>query len=149
MTTPGPDGPQTPTAAGSPQPGTSSGTPEQPGAPRAPGAGSGEADKLQTVEHDAARDAEAIVRRTRASGVWTSLVVAAVVLVFLLIFILENNHDVPIHYLGTTSRLPLGIGLLFAAVGGALVVIVAGAARILQLRHAARRHGRAHRTGTG
>lgn len=149
VTTRGPDGSPTPSETGTPRPGAPSGSSGQPEAPRTPGADSGDADPLRRVEHDAARDAEVIVRRTRASGVWTSLVVAAVVLVFLLIFIVENNHDVAIHYLGTTSRLPLGVGLLFAAVGGALVVIVAGAARILQLRHAARRHRRMHKTPTG
>jgi lipopolysaccharide assembly protein A len=41
------------------------------------------------------------------------------------------------------ATLPLGVGLLFAALLGALLVLVAGAARVLQLRVVARRHRRA------
>jgi uncharacterized integral membrane protein len=40
------------------------------------------------------------------------------------------------------GTLPLGVGLLFAALLGALLVLVAGAARVLQLRAVARRHRR-------
>jgi len=39
--------------------------------------------------------------------------------------------------------LPLGVALLLAALLGALLVLVAGAARVLQLRVVARRHRRA------
>ena len=38
--------------------------------------------------------------------------------------------------------LPHGVALLLSAVGGALVVVVTGAARIVQLRRLARRHRR-------
>ena len=41
------------------------------------------------------------------------------------------------------GTLPLGVGLLFAALLGALLVLVVGAARVLQLRVVARRHRRA------
>jgi len=40
------------------------------------------------------------------------------------------------------GTLALGVALLFAALLGALLVLVAGAARVLQLRVVARRHRR-------
>ena len=66
----------------------------------------------------------------------------AVVLLLLLIFILQNGAQVSVSYLGMHGHLPLGVALLFAAVCGVLLVVLAGAARISQLRATARRHRR-------
>lgn len=66
----------------------------------------------------------------------------AVLLLFLLIFILQNGHEVAVSYLGANGHVPLGVALLLAAVCGALLVVLAGMARILQLRTTARRHRR-------
>ncbi|WP_231104875.1 LapA family protein [Haloechinothrix halophila] len=79
---------------------------------------------------------------TRISGAWIAVIVAVIVLVFLLIFILQNSASVTVHYLGASGTLPLGIALLFAAVGGALLVALVGVARMFQLRRFARRAGR-------
>jgi uncharacterized integral membrane protein len=46
--------------------------------------------------------------------------------------------------MGAHGHLPLGVALLLAAVSGVLLVVLAGAARISQLRTVARRHRRAH-----
>ncbi|MGZ4201894.1 MAG: lipopolysaccharide assembly protein LapA domain-containing protein [Thermoleophilaceae bacterium] len=78
-------------------------------------------------------------RRTRTSGAWTGVIAGAVVLLLLLIFILENTQRVKISYLGANGHLPLGVALLLAAVAGALVVGMVGAARVLQLRKLAKR----------
>src|SRR5438132_13676408 len=83
------------------------------------------------------------VQRTRTGGVWVSVAFFAVVLLLLLIFILENGKTVDIAYFGAHGHLPLGVALLFAAVCGVLLVVLAGAARISQLRTTARRHRRA------
>jgi uncharacterized integral membrane protein len=48
-----------------------------------------------------------------------------------------------VRFLVANGTLPLGASLLFAALLGALLVLVAGAARVLQLRVVARRHRRA------
>ena len=64
----------------------------------------------------------------------------AVILLLLLIFILQNNTDVSVSYLGMHGHLPLGVALLLAAVCGVLLVVLAGTARIGQLRATARRH---------
>jgi uncharacterized integral membrane protein len=77
--------------------------------------------------------------RTRIGGIWVAVVIAALVLVFLLIFILQNATHVRVFFLGAAGTLPLGVAMLFAAIAGALLVALIGSARILQLRHTARR----------
>jgi uncharacterized integral membrane protein len=66
----------------------------------------------------------------------------AVVLLLLLIFILQNGTTVNVSYMGAHGRLPLGVALLLSAVCGVILVVLAGAARISQLRAVARRHRR-------
>jgi len=66
----------------------------------------------------------------------------AVILLLLLIFILQNGTQVSVSYLGMHGHLPLGVALLLAAVCGVLLVVLAGTARIGQLRATARRHRR-------
>jgi uncharacterized integral membrane protein len=83
------------------------------------------------------------IKRTRTSGVWVAVGCFAVVLLLLLIFILQNGAEVSVSYMGAHGHLPLGVALLLAAVCGVLLVVLAGAARISQLRASARRHRRA------
>jgi lipopolysaccharide assembly protein A len=82
------------------------------------------------------------VTKTRAAGAYKSLLGGAIVLALLLIFILENTRDVKVSYLGASGHLPLGVALLLAAVGGALLLGLVGTVRILQLRRRIRRRGR-------
>jgi lipopolysaccharide assembly protein A len=82
------------------------------------------------------------IKRTRTSGIWVAVGFFAVILLLLLIFILQNGTDVSVSYLGMHGHLPLGVALLLAAVCGVLLVVLAGAARISQLRATARRHRR-------
>jgi uncharacterized integral membrane protein len=82
------------------------------------------------------------IKRTRTSGIWVAVGFFAVILLLLLIFILQNGTQVSISYLGMHGHLPLGVALLLAAVCGVLLVVLAGAARISQLRATARRHRR-------
>lgn len=79
------------------------------------------------------------VNRTRVSGLWVGLTLSAVVLLFLLIFILQNNVPTEIRFLGAEGTLPVGVALLFAAALGILLVAIPGCLRILQLRRAARK----------
>ena len=81
----------------------------------------------------------ATVARTRIGGIWVAVIIAAWVLVFLLIFVLQNPDRVKVFFLGAAGTLPLGVAMLFAAIAGALLVALIGSARILQLRHTARR----------
>jgi uncharacterized integral membrane protein len=79
------------------------------------------------------------LKHTRASGLWTGLILSALVLILLLVFILQNGNPVDITFLGFTGSLPIGVALLFAAIAGLLLVAIPGGLRILQLRRAARR----------
>ena len=82
------------------------------------------------------------IKRTRTGGIWVAVGFFGVVLLLLLIFILQNGTQVSVSYLGMHGHLPLGVALLLAAVCGVLLVVLAGAARISQLRTTARRHRR-------
>jgi|SRR4051812_11781489 uncharacterized integral membrane protein len=90
-------------------------------------------------------DSAAVTRRSRISGIWVAVIVATILLIFLLVFILQNLLTVTVAFLGLSGELPLGVALLFAAIVGALLVILVGAARILQLR---RRVHRANHSNT-
>lgn len=81
----------------------------------------------------------AMKRQTRIGAAWVAVAVAVIVLVLLLIFILQNQQGVDVRYFAAKGHLPLGVLVLFSAAGGALLVVVLGAARILQLQWLARR----------
>ena len=83
------------------------------------------------------------IKHTRISGLWVAVGIFALVLLFLLIFILQNSRGVDISYLGAHGHMPLGVALLLAAVCGALLAILAGVMRIAQMHSAARKHRRA------
>ncbi|SNQ50186.1 Uncharacterized integral membrane protein (fragment) [Frankia canadensis] len=77
---------------------------------------------------------------TRTSRIWATLLLFALVLVFLLIFILQNQADVKLSFLGAHGSMPIAVAMLFAAVAGALLVAIPGVGRMIQLRRIAR-HG--------
>lgn len=78
-------------------------------------------------------------RMTRASAVWVAVAAALLLLVLLIVFILQNPTKVVVQFLGVEGTLSLGMALLIAAVGGGLLVGIAGVARVTQLRMNARR----------
>jgi lipopolysaccharide assembly protein A len=132
---------QADTAQGLPQPGTAG---PQPGTAQAQPQPSTAAPQPGTAQAaPAAPPRQHVVRRTRTGGVWVALALSAVVLLLLLIFILENGHRADIVFFGAHVSAPLGVALLLSAVAGALVVIIPGTGRIIQLRITARRHRRA------
>ncbi len=79
---------------------------------------------------------------TRTGVAFGALIAGAIVLILLLVFILENTESVKISYFGAGGHLPLGVALLLAAIGGALLTGIVGAARIVQLRRHVRRRSR-------
>ena len=83
------------------------------------------------------------IKHTRISGLWVAVGIFALVLLFLLIFILQNSRGVDVSYLGAHGHMSLGVALLLAAVCGALLAILAAAARMAQLHSTARKHRRA------
>jgi len=118
------------------QPAQQTGTVQQTGGAQQAGAVSQAGANRQA----AGRSGHRALRRTRMGGVWVGLALSAVVLLLLLIFILENEQKVDIAYFGAHGHLPLGVALLLAALAGALLVIIPGTIRIVQLRRTARRH---------
>jgi uncharacterized integral membrane protein len=82
--------------------------------------------------------------RTNAGRLWVAIGVAVVLLVLLIIFIAENSHHVTISFLGASGTISAGLAMLISAVAGAVVTLLVGTARILQLRHEVRRQRRRH-----
>jgi len=78
-------------------------------------------------------------RVTRAGMIWAAVASALVVLVLLIVFILQNQELVQVKFFGLEGAVSLGVSLFIAAVGGGVLVAMAGAARIIQLRAAAHR----------
>lgn len=75
---------------------------------------------------------------TRAAIIWTFTVAALVVLILLVIFMIQNQGQVTVYFLGFQGQMSLGISMLIAAVAGAIVVAISGAVRIIQLRSRSR-----------
>lgn len=80
------------------------------------------------------------VPRTRTSAVWVAAAAGALLVLLMLVFILQNGDRVRMYFLWMDFSLPLGVALLLTGASGALIVVVAGMARMLQLRLAAHRH---------
>ena len=87
--------------------------------------------------------------RTRISGAWLAVIVAALVLVLLLVFILQNTRPVKISYFTANGMMPLGVALLLAAIAGVLLAGVVASLRILQLRRRVNSPSAGRRLGRG
>lgn len=97
-----------------------------------------------TDDTDTTGDATAVrsghdVTRTIAGSTWVALIIGAVVLVLLLVFILQNGDSAELNVFFWTWNFPIGVGMLIAAVGGALVAASIGTIRIFQLRRQVRK----------
>lgn len=77
---------------------------------------------------------------TRAAALWTSLILGFLILIVLLIFITQNTASTPFTFLTWHWNLPLGVAILLAAVGGGLITAGVSAARMFQLRRAAKKN---------
>jgi len=78
------------------------------------------------------------VPRTRMGAAWIGICTATVVFAALIVFMLQNTRSVDISFLGLHGTLPLAVALFIAMVGGILLALVFGTARITQLRRLAR-----------
>jgi uncharacterized integral membrane protein len=81
-------------------------------------------------------------RPTRAGAAWFGICLAALVLVVLVVFMLQNTRTVEVTFLWMHGSVPLALALLVASVGTAIATMVVGGARITQLRLQARRQRR-------
>ena len=103
----------------------------------APGPGVDERDPVVAAVAESPSPAKS--KPTNAGRVWVAIAVATVLLILLIIFIAENSESVTVSFLGADGRISLGLALLIAAVAGAVVTLLVGTARILQLRREVRR----------
>ena len=71
--------------------------------------------------------------------VWVSVCAAVLIAILLIIFLAQNTRTVAVHFLGLSGSTSLALMLLIAAVAGALITVIAGSARIIQLRRRANR----------
>jgi uncharacterized integral membrane protein len=78
-------------------------------------------------------------KHSRTGAAWVALIVAAIVFIFLLVFIMQNSGPVQVQYFGFDWTMSLGVAMMFAAVLGALTAGLLGTVRILQLRARAKR----------
>ncbi|GAA3273612.1 lipopolysaccharide assembly LapA domain-containing protein [Paenarthrobacter aurescens] len=82
-------------------------------------------------------------RPTRTAALWVAVAVGLVVLVMLIVFFVQNQDMITVRFFGLEGTLALGTTLFIAAVGGGVLVALAGGARILQLRIAGHRRKKA------
>lgn len=133
-------GQYTPGTEGKPQPGGGNGTPaDRTGTAAVPDARPASASPVSPDPTTPAPAAADRPRVTRAGVVWAAVVAALVILILLIIFILQNQDQVVVRYLGLEGMVPLGMALFIASVTGGVLVAMAGGARILQLRRNAHR----------
>ena len=79
------------------------------------------------------------VPHTRAGAAWVALATAALLTVLLIIFLVQNTRSTEISFLWMTTRTPVAVALLIAAVGSVLLTLILGTARIAQLRRLVRK----------
>ncbi|MCS3493868.1 putative integral membrane protein [Arthrobacter sp. JUb119] len=82
---------------------------------------------------------------TKLGRIWTATIFGLLVLILLIIFIAQNQEQVTLNYFAYQGQVNLGLALFFAAIGGALVVAIAGVARVIQLRSTAKKQRKANK----
>jgi len=77
-------------------------------------------------------------KRSFSRAAWFALIVGAIVLIFLLVFVVQNDVRTLFTFWAWTFTLPLGVAVLFAAIAGALVTAMVGTARMFVLGRSVR-----------
>lgn len=72
--------------------------------------------------------------RSRAGALWVGICIAALLLVALIVFMLQNTQLVVVSFLGMQGSVPLAVALLIAGLAVGLIALVVGTIRITQLR---------------
>ena len=83
---------------------------------------------------------ESAVKFTRAAALWSSLIIGFLILILLLVFIMQNTDSTTVNFFAWRASLPVGVAVLLSAVGGGLLTVAVGTARIVQLRRAAKKN---------
>jgi uncharacterized integral membrane protein len=136
MTPPQPTGP-----ADQPVPGETTTSAAPPVTPEPTQAG----DVRRDDRHDKRGKQDDPLRHTRTSGAWTAVILAAVLIVLLVIFVVQNTESVPLRFLWLDGNFPLAAALLIATAVGMVVVAAVGSLRILQLRRRVKREQKVNR----
>lgn len=89
-------------------------------------------------------EVETKVKSSLASGTWVALIIGALLLIGLLVFILQNQQQVELNVLSWTFHFPAGIGYLFSAITGALIMALVGGVRMFELRRQVKRQRKLH-----
>jgi lipopolysaccharide assembly protein A len=72
--------------------------------------------------------------RSRAGATWVGISIAALMLIALIVFMLQNTQPVLVTFLTMQGTVSLAIALLIAGIGVGIVALVIGTIRIGQLR---------------
>ena len=78
------------------------------------------------------------VKGSIAGGMWVSLIFGILLLILLLVFIVQNPQPTQLNLFAWHFQFPTAVGLLFAAIVGALIMALVGGIRIIQLRRQVR-----------
>jgi len=81
------------------------------------------------------------VPKTRTGAAWVGACLAAVIAIALVVFLAQNTDRVHVSFLWMDVNTPLALALLVAALAAALLTLVIGSARILQLRRRVHQQG--------
>lgn len=104
-------------------------------APAVPGdAGTEVSAETNDENHDDIEAEHGEVTKSLAGTTWIALIVGALILILLLVFILQNLDSVRLNFFAWELNFPIGVGMLIAAIGGALLMACVGGVRMIQLR---------------
>ncbi len=79
------------------------------------------------------------VAHTRTRATYAGWIIGVLITILLLVFILQNTGSQAIHFFTLTADVPIGVGLLIAAICGALITALLSGARLFQLKRALKR----------
>ena len=91
--------------------------------------------KDQSSSSSSGSTSTSLTGRTRLSSAWVRIIVGILVAILLLVFILQNTSSVHLSFFSAHWSSPLGVALVFAAVGGAFLAVVVASLRMWQLHH--------------
>ena len=94
-----------------------------------------------SVEYDTTRDESGKVKGSFAASTWIALIVGFLLLIVLIIFLLQNQHEVPLNFLNWSVEFPAGVTYLICAIAGALIMALVGGWRMFELRRQVRKQG--------
>ena len=93
----------------------------------------------EPVDHQPVASEETKAERTKVKGsaagsTWVALIIGTLLLILLLVFILQNQQSVKLQLFAWEMNFPIGVGMLIAAIVGALIMALVGGVRMIQLR---------------